>query len=100
MAARANRKGFLKLSLVSCNIALVQAAPSDDKIRCNIVNGETGSRVRLRQVDAETGEEVPEQERIKGYKAADGSDVPLEPGELDAVAPESTHTIGIEFFAS
>ena len=98
MAARANWKGFLKLSLVSCSIALVQATSSRDKIRFNIVNRKTGNRVRFQQVDAETGEDVPEEERIKGYKTADGSYVLLEPEELDAVALESTHTIDIESF--
>jgi DNA end-binding protein Ku len=50
------------------------------------------------QVDAETGEDVPEEDRVKGYKTADGSYVLLEPEELDEVALESTHTIEIDSF--
>lgn len=98
MAPRANWKGFLKLSLVSCSIAMVQATSTKDRIRFNILNRETGNRIRFKQVDAETGEEVPEEDRVKGYKASDGSYVLLEPEELDRVALESTHTIDIEFF--
>ena len=98
MAPRANWKGFLKLSLVSCSIGLVQATSSRDRIRFNIINRETGNRVRYRQIDAETGEDVPEEDRIKGFKAADGSYVLLEPEELDEVALESTHTIDIDSF--
>ncbi len=98
MAPRANWKGFLKLSLVSCSVGLVQATSSKDRIRFNIINRETGNRVRFRQIDAETGEDVPEEDRIKGFKAADGSYVLLEPEELDEVALESTHTIDIEAF--
>jgi DNA end-binding protein Ku len=98
MAPRANWKGFLKLSLVSCSIGLVQATSSGERIRFNIINRETGNRVRYRQIDAETGEDVPEEDRIKGFKAADGSYVLLEPEELDEVALESTHTIAIESF--
>jgi DNA end-binding protein Ku len=98
MAPRANWKGFLKLSLVSCSVAMVQATSTKDRIRFNILNRETGNRIRLRQVDAETGEEVPEEDRVKGYKASDGSYVLLEPEELDQVALESTHTIDIESF--
>jgi DNA end-binding protein Ku len=98
MAPRANWKGFLKLSLVSCSIGLVQATSSRDRIRFNIINRETGNRVRFRQIDAETGEDVPEEDRIKGFKAADGSYVLLEPEELDEVALESTHTIDIASF--
>lgn len=98
MAPRANWKGFLKLSLVSCSVGLVQATSSRERVRFNIINRETGNRVRFRQIDAETGEDVPEEDRIKGFKAADGSYVLLEPEELDEVALESTHTIDIESF--
>lgn len=98
MVSRANWKGFLKLSLVSCGIALFPATSTRERIRFNIINRETGNRVRYRQVDAETGEDVPEEDRVKGYKAADGSYVLLEPKELDEVALESTHTIEIELF--
>ena len=98
MAPRANWKGFLKLSLVSCSVGLVQATSSGERIRFNLINRETGNRVRYRQIDAETGEDVPEEDRIKGFKAADGSYVLLEPEELDEVALESTHTIAIESF--
>jgi len=98
MAPRANWKGFLKLSLVSCSIGLVQATSSRERIRFNLINRETCNRVRYRQIDAETGQDVPEEDRIKGFKAADGSYVLLEPEELDEVALESTHTIAIESF--
>jgi DNA end-binding protein Ku len=98
MAPKANWKGFLKLSLVSCSIALFPATSTRERIRFNIINRETGNRVRYRQIDAETGEDVPEDDRVKGYKTADGSYVLLEPEELDEVALESTHTIEIESF--
>jgi len=98
MAPRANWKGFLKLSLVSCSIALVQATSTRERIRFNIINRDTGNRVRYRQIDAETGKEVPEADRVKGYKVADGSYVLLESEELEEVALESTHTIDIEAF--
>ena len=66
MAPRANWKGFLKLSLVSCGVALFPATSTRERIRFNIINRETGNRVRYRQVDAETGEDVPEEDRVKG----------------------------------
>jgi len=98
MAPRANWKGFLKLSLVSCSIALFPATSTKERIRFNIMNRDTGNRVRYRQIDAETGEDVSEEDRVKGYKMADGSYVLLEPEELEEVALESTHTIEIESF--
>jgi DNA end-binding protein Ku len=58
---------------------LVQATSTRERIRFNIINRDTGGRARYRQIDAETGREVPEEDRIKGYKVADGSYVLLEP---------------------
>ena len=98
MAPRANWKGYLKLSLVSCGIALYPATSTRERVRFNIINRETGNRIRYRQIDSETGEDVPEEDRVKGYKTADGGYVLLEPEELDEVALESTHTIDIESF--
>ena len=99
MAPRANWKGYLKLSLVSCAVALFPAATSTrERVRFNIINRETGNRVRYDVVDAETGEEVPQEDRVKGYKVDGDSYVLLEEKELDDVALESTHTIEIESF--
>jgi DNA end-binding protein Ku len=98
MAPRANWQGFPKLSLVSCSIALVQATSSGERTCFNIINRGTGNCIRYRQIDAETGEDVPEAGRVKGYKAADGSRVLLEPGEQDEVALRTIHTMAIEAF--
>src|SRR5262249_8734003 len=98
MAPRANWKGYLKLSLVSCGVALFPATSTSQRVRFNIINRNTGNRVRYQQVDSETGEEVAEEDRVKGYKVADGSYVLVEDEELDEVALESTHTIEIESF--
>jgi DNA end-binding protein Ku len=98
MAPRANWKGYLKLSLVSCAVALFPATTTRDRVRFNIINRATGHRVRYDVVDAETGEEVPQEDRVKGYKVDKDSYVLLEEEELDEVALESTHTIEIESF--
>jgi non-homologous end joining protein Ku len=76
---------------------MVHATSIRERIRFNIINRETGNRIHHRGVDAETGEEVPEEERVKGYKIADGSYVLLKPGELDQVALESTHIVDIDY---
>ena len=98
MAPRANWKGYLKLSLVSCSVALFPATTTRERVRFNIINRETGHRVRYEVVDAETGEEVPQEDRVKGYKVGGDNYVLLEEDELDEVALESTHTIDIESF--
>jgi DNA end-binding protein Ku len=98
MAPRANWKGYLKLSLVSCAVELFPATTTRERVRFNIINRETGNRVHYEVVDAETGEEVPQEDRVKGYKVDRDSYVLVEEDELDKVALESTHTIDIESF--
>jgi DNA end-binding protein Ku len=100
MAPRANWKGYLKLSLVSCPVALFPATTTRERVRFNIINRETGNRVRYEVVDAETGEEVSQEERVKGYRTGKNEYVLLEEDELDEVALESTHTIEIDAFVA
>lgn len=98
MAPRPNWKGFLKLSLVSCAVALYPATSTSQRIRFNILNRNTGNRIRNDIVDAETGEPVAQEDRVKGYQFEKGQYVLVEEDELDNVALESTHTIDIEQF--
>jgi len=100
MAPRANWKDYLKLSLVSCSVALYPATTTRERARFNIINRETGHRVRYDVVDAETGDEVPKEDRVKGYKVGRDDYVLLEEDELDQVALESTHTIDIDSFVA
>ena len=98
MAPRPNWKGFLKLSLVSCAVALYPATTTSQRIRFNIINKNTGNRIRNEVVDTETGEPVQAEDRVKGYQFEKGQYVLVEEDELDNVALESTHTIEIEEF--
>ena len=98
MAPRPNWKGYLKLSLVSCSVALYPATTTSQRIRFNIINRKTGDRIRNDVVDAETGQPVEPEDRVKGYQYAKGEYVLVEEDELDNVALESTHTIDIEQF--
>lgn len=98
MAARAIWKGYLKLSLVSCAVALYPAATSTSKVRFNTLNRQTGNRVKRLYVDAETGEPVETEDQVKGFKVGKDSYVTVEEEEIDALKLESTHTIDIETF--
>lgn len=98
MAPRPNWKGFLKLSLVSCAVALYPATTTSQRIRFNIINRKTGNRIRNEVVDVDTGEPVEPEDRVKGYQFEKGQYVLVEEDELDNVALESTHTIEIEEF--
>ena len=98
MAPRAYWKGYLKLSLVSCPIALFPATSEREKISFHQLNKETGNRIRYRKVDAETGDEVDNADIVKGYEVAKGEYIELEPDEIEAVAIDSKHVIDIEEF--
>ena len=98
MAPRAYWKGYLKLSLVSCPIALFPATSEREKISFNQINKETGNRIRYKKVDAETGDEVENADIVKGYEVAKGEYIELEPDEIDAVAIESKRVIDIDEF--
>ena len=98
MAPRPNWKGYLKLSLVSCSVALYSATTTSERIRFNILNKKTGNRVRNLVIDSETEEPVEQEDRVKGYQFEKGQYIQVEDEELDEVALESTHTIEIESF--
>ena len=98
MAPRAYWKGYLKLSLVSCPIALFPATSEREKISFHQLNKETGNRIRYKKVDADTGDEVDNAAIVKGYELAKGEYIELEPEEIEAVAIASKHVIDIEEF--
>jgi Ku protein len=98
MLPRAYWKGSLKLSLVTCPIALYPASTSVEKTRFHMINLETGNRLRQQMVDAETGEVVEKEQKGRGYEVAKGEYVPIEKEELEAVQIESNHTIDIDSF--
>ena len=98
MAPRANWKGYLRLSLVSCPIALYPASSLSEKVSFNRINRKTGNRLKQQNVDAETGEVVPREDIARGYEIAKDQYLIVEDQELDAVQIESTRTIEIDQF--
>jgi DNA end-binding protein Ku len=98
MAPRANWKGFLRLSLVTCPIALFPATSESEKISFNQINKKTGHRIRYLKVDADTGEEVANEDIIKGYKVDTDQYLEVTKDELENIALESTRTIDIDEF--
>jgi DNA end-binding protein Ku len=98
MAPRANWKGFLRLSLVTCPVALYPATSDAEKVSFNQINRKTGHRIKYTKVDAETGDEVANEDIVKGYKVDTDTYVEVTKEELEEVALESTHTIEIDEF--
>ena len=98
MAPRPNWKDYLKLSLVSCSIALYPASSASERVSFNQINKNTGNRIRYKKVDADTQEEVDSQDIIKGYEVDKNVYVTVEDEEIEALRVEATHTIEINKF--
>ena len=98
MPPRANWKGYLRLSLVSCPIALYPASSLSEKVSFNRINRKTGNRLKQQNVDAETGDVIPREDIARGYEVGKGQYLVVEDEELEAVQIESTRTIEIDEF--
>lgn len=98
MATRSFWKGYLKLSLVTCPVAMTPATSETEKVRFHTLNRKTINRVVSQYVDAESGMPLAEGDEVKGYERGENDYVLLEEDELEAVALESTRTIDIDMF--
>src|SRR4030081_86053 len=100
MAPRASWKGFLRLSLVTCPVALYPATSDSEKISFNQINRNTGHRIKYARVDADSGEEVASEDIVKAFKIDTDTYVEVSKEELENVALESTRTIDIDEFVA
>src|SRR3954466_9387728 len=98
MAPRPSWRGYLRLSLVTCPVAMLPATSEAEKVRFHTLNRATGNRVHARYVDAETGKPLDDEDQVKGYEQEDGRYIMFEDEELQAVALESARTIDIDCF--
>jgi DNA end-binding protein Ku len=98
MAPRAYWKGYLKLSLVSCPIALYPAASSSERVSFHRINKKTGNRLKQQNIDSDSSEPVEKEDIGRGYEVAKGQYVQIEDDELEKIQIESTHTIEIDSF--
>src|SRR6266436_729324 len=102
MAPRAYWKGYLKLSLVSCPIALYPAASSSERVSFHRINKKTGNRLKQQNVDSESSEPVEKEDVGRGFEIAKGQYIQIEDDEryIDSIyymAP--TDKVGQEAFA-
>lgn len=97
-ATRAYWKGYLKLSVVTCPIALYPASSQAEKTHFHQINRKTGHRLRQQIVDEVTGKVVDKGDKSRGYEVSKGKYVEIEPEEIKANQAESAHTLDIEKF--
>ena len=91
-------KGYLKLALVSCPIALHAACSTAERIAFQQINKATGNRLRQQLIDEETHEPVAPERKARGYEVAKGQYLIIEDAELEAIEIESTHIVEIDSF--
>jgi len=90
-------QGHLRLSLVSCPVALFNATTRAKDVSFHLLNPDTNNRIRMIPTDPETGP-VERADLVKGYEIAKNEYVVMTDEELDAVKLETTTTIDIERF--
>ncbi len=97
MAARPTWQGHLKLSLVTCPVALFTATSSASDVRFHLVNPETNNRIRMVPTDPDTGP-VERSDLVRGYEVSRDEYVLFDDADFDKVKLESTKTISIDKF--
>jgi DNA end-binding protein Ku len=99
MAYRPTWQGHLKLSLVTCPVALFTAVNSGGDVHFNLINPKTNNRIKMITTDLDTGP-IERSELVKGYEVSKGEYILLTNDEINAVKLESTKTIDIERFVA
>ncbi|WP_287105605.1 Ku protein [Brevundimonas sp.] len=97
MAARPTWQGHLKLSLVTCPVALYTATASNAHVSFHLINPETNNRIRMVPTDPDTGP-IERSDLVKGYEVAKDEYVLFDDADFDKVKLETTRTICIESF--
>jgi len=97
-APRAAWKGFLRVGSVSCGVKIVGVVTEAEKIRFNVLNRETGNRVRSVYVDEETEEEVPADRQQKGWEVDKGDFLPIDAEEIKSLKLTSELTLDVDEF--
>lgn len=97
MAARPTWQGHLKLSLVTCPVALYTATTSTNDVRFHLINPDTNNRIRMVPTDPDAGP-VERSDLVRGYEVSKDEYVLFDDADFDKVKLESTKTISIDKF--
>jgi DNA end-binding protein Ku len=97
MATRPTWQGYLRLSLVSCPVALYTATSRTGEVHFNMLSKKTNNRIKMIPTDPEEGP-VDRSEIVKGYEIEKGRYVVITDEEIKNVRLETTRTLDIERF--
>lgn len=98
VAARANWKGNLRFGEISCPVALYTGASTAERVSFNMINRDTGHRLRREFIDPVTGEAVDREHQIKGFEFEKDHYVEIESDEIAQAVPESTKILAVAAF--
>ena len=98
MAERPIWRGHLRLALVSCPVALYSARHERGNLRFHFINPQTGHRVRMITLDAETGEELSRGELVKGYEFKKDHYLIMTDEDFESARVESSSTMTVDKF--
>ena len=98
MAQRPIWRGHLRLALVSCPVALFSAKHERNAIRFNLINPDTGNRIRMITQDSETGKELSRRDLVKGYEFKKNTFLLLTDEDFDSVRVDSSSVMTIDKF--
>src|SRR5690242_5387353 len=99
-ALRPTWEGHLRLSLVTCPVALYTATERSADVHFNLINPKTHNRIHMQTVDAGTGKPVDRSELVRGFPVAKNKYVLFDKEDFDAVKLESTRIVDIEHFVA
>jgi DNA end-binding protein Ku len=98
LSSRPAWQGTLRLSLVTCPVGLYRATTAAGDISFNLINPDTGNRIKMVTTDAETGDQLERSSLVKGYAVEKDEYVLFTDEELRSVKLETTSTLDIERF--
>lgn len=97
MAPRPTWQGHLRLSLVTCPVALYTSVSRTSDVSFNLINPKTHNRIRMIPTDPDTGP-IERSKLVKAYQYEKDRYVEITDDELQAVKIESNRTLDIERF--
>jgi DNA end-binding protein Ku len=100
MAQRPIWRGYLRLALVTCPVALYAANHDRGSLHFNLINPKTGNRIKMITQDAVTDEELSRKDLVKGYEFKKDTYVILTDEDFESARVESSGTINIDKFVT
>lgn len=98
MAERPIWRGHLRLALVTCPVSLHSVLRGTGDLRFHMINPDTGNRIRMVTLDAETDQEVARRDLVKGYEFEKDRYVLLGEADFESAKIETSSTMTIDKF--